>query len=199
MYVYYVLLEARSVELRFEWDKQKQSKESDLVALMKTVIQKRQKAMKTWWRRIQVNRTLETSSSPGKSCYIEFTYLSFGFPLEKQPRLEVKLFLTSSKFSSAVNKIIATTPRYKNTFLQSSSLHDSSSLSCFQSSHDVSGEVGSKGIKCQISSSMCIKEQQQQHADVSGVEQQSHNLYSMEQLLSVHCCISSSVMAIVCL
>ncbi|KAM7008661.1 putative methyltransferase NSUN7 [Tautogolabrus adspersus] len=51
----------------------------------------------------------------------------------RSPRLEVKpvaLLLTSSKFSPAVDKILATTPRYKNTFLQSSSMHDSSGLSC---------------------------------------------------------------------
>lgn len=128
---------------------------------------------KTRWRRIQVNQTLETDNSPRQSWVTESTSLSAGSPLGKQQTEAagepVSVSLASFKLSPAVGRDSATTPRNKNTFLQSPSLHDSSSLSCFQSSYKVSGEVGSKEIKCQISSSMCIKEQQQQqqHADVS--------------------------------
>lgn len=76
-----------------------------------------------------------------------------------------------------MNKIIATIPRYKSTFLQSSSSSSSSSyrlsrvsrtfLLTDMKSQRIDTEMGFKGIISQISSSMCIKEQQ--HADVSCV------------------------------
>lgn len=71
---------------------------------------------------------------------------------QQQPRLGVKpvsLLLTSSQFRFQL-WIITTTPRYKkNTFLQSSSLHDSSSISCVAliSGHEVSEDMmGFKGL-----------------------------------------------------
>lgn len=83
-------------------------------------------------------------------------------------------------------QISATTRRYKNTFLQSSSLYDSSSLSCVAKSlllvdiKSLRTDTGFKGIICQVSFSICIQ-QQQQHADVSCVWSSSLILVTREQ------------------
>lgn len=83
----------------------------------------------------------------------------------------------------AVDKIIATLFRYKNTFLQSSSLPNSSSVSFVTNPillldlKTLRTEVGFKGISY---SSMWITEQQQ-HADISCVWSSSPVLFTMEQ------------------
>lgn len=72
-----------------------------------------------------MNRTLETDSSPGESCYCESTCLSVGFPLEKQPRLEVKpvsLFLTSISMQLRSQRWTRSSPPYPGTKTHSSGL-----------------------------------------------------------------------------
>lgn len=65
-------------------------------------------------------------------------------------------------------------------------------------------EVGFKGRISQVSSSMCIKEQQQQqqHADVTCAWSSSLVTRAQgsrgEKVNTVHPCVSSSIMAIVC-